>query len=98
MPPRHTPAFSHSPGPRGSYHTPAFSHSPGPHSAHLFHVESVEESDETLAVQKLQAELEVAEAELKAARLKYQYLQAKEQAEQMYGGTGTEYAPHDVNN
>lgn len=35
--------------------------------------------------------MEVAEAELKAARLKYQYLQAKEQAENesMYGDSGT---------
>lgn len=33
----------------------------------------------------MQAELELAEAELKAARLKYQVLQAKEAAEQ--GGT-----------
>lgn len=32
-------------------------------------------------MQKLQAELEVAEAELKAARLKYQYIQEKERAE-----------------
>jgi hypothetical protein len=29
----------------------------------------------------LQAELEVAEAELKAARMKYQYIHAKEEAE-----------------
>lgn len=38
-------------------------------------------TNEPLAVQKLQAELEVAEAELKAARLKYAYIEAKEQAE-----------------
>lgn len=38
-------------------------------------------SNEPLEVQKLQAELEVAEAELNAARLKYQYIQAKEAAE-----------------
>ena len=38
-------------------------------------------SNEPLEVQKLQAELEVAEAELKAARLKYQYIQAREAAE-----------------
>ena len=40
----------------------------------------VNTSKEPLEVQKLQAELEVAEAELKAARLKYQYIQAKELA------------------
>ena len=40
----------------------------------------VDTSKEPLEVQKLQAELEVAEAELKAARLKYQYIQAKEAA------------------
>jgi hypothetical protein len=43
--------------------------------------EAVSMSNEPLEVQKLQAELEVAEAELKAARLKYQYIQAKEVAE-----------------
>ncbi|KAJ4399375.1 hypothetical protein N0V91_009467 [Didymella pomorum] len=42
---------------------------------------AVSMSNETLEVQKLQAELEVAEAELKAARLKYQYIQAKGTAE-----------------
>jgi hypothetical protein len=43
--------------------------------------DAVSMSNEPLEVQKLQAELEVAEAELKAARLKYQYIQAKEAAE-----------------
>lgn len=43
--------------------------------------EAVNASNEPLEVQKLQAELEVAEAELKAARLKYQYIQAKEAVE-----------------
>lgn len=43
--------------------------------------EAVNSSNEPLEVQKLQAELEVAEAELKAARLKYQYIQTKEAAE-----------------
>lgn len=43
--------------------------------------EAVSMSNEPLEVQKLQAELEVAEAELKAARLKYQYIQAREAAE-----------------
>ena len=42
---------------------------------------AVSMSNEPLEVQKLQAELEVAEAELNAARLKYQYIQAKEAAE-----------------
>ncbi len=41
---------------------------------------AVDTSNEPLEVQKLQAELEVAEAELKAARLKYQFIQAKEAA------------------
>lgn len=44
--------------------------------------DAVSASKEPLEVQKLQAELEVAEAELKTARLKYQYIQAKEAAEQ----------------
>ncbi|KAH6612732.1 hypothetical protein C7974DRAFT_84508 [Boeremia exigua] len=43
--------------------------------------DAVNASKESLEVQKLQAELEVAEAELKAARLKYQYIQAREAAE-----------------
>lgn len=49
-------------------------------------------------MQKLQAELEVAEAELKAARLKYQYIQAREEAEKnaKYDEAGTEHAPHSV--
>lgn len=46
--------------------------------------DAVNASKEPLEVQKLQAELEVAEAELKTARLKYQYIQAKEAA----GGDG----------
>ncbi|KAB2100967.1 hypothetical protein AG0111_0g10850 [Alternaria gaisen] len=71
--------------------TPAFSVSPGPQGGRIYPVETADTSNEPVAVQKLQAELEVAEAELKAARLKYQYLQAKEQAENesMYGGSGT---------
>lgn len=44
-------------------------------------IEAVHAYNEPLEVQKLQAELEVAEAELKAARLKYQYIQAKEAAD-----------------
>jgi hypothetical protein len=45
------------------------------------------------------AELEVAEAELKAARLKYQYIQAKEQAEveARDGRVGTEGTPRTIN-
>jgi hypothetical protein len=71
--------------------TPAFSVSPGPQGGRIYPVETADTSNEPVAVQKLQAELEVAEAELKAARLKYQYLQAKEQAENesMYGDSGT---------
>lgn len=62
----------------------------------MYPIEDADTSNEPLAVQKLQAELEVAEAELKTARLKYQYLQAKEQAENesMYGGSGTSERPH----
>ncbi|KAJ4983728.1 hypothetical protein SVAN01_10763 [Stagonosporopsis vannaccii] len=58
-----------------------FSRTPG-ESARSEIVAAVSASNEPLDVQKLQAELEVAEAELKAARLKYQYIQAKETAEQ----------------
>ncbi|KAH8726344.1 hypothetical protein GQ44DRAFT_771523 [Phaeosphaeriaceae sp. PMI808] len=63
--------------------TPSFSMSPVPLQAPSISdiAKAVARSDEPLAVQKLQAELEVAEAELKAARLKYEYIQAKEQAE-----------------
>lgn len=43
--------------------------------------DAVNTSNEPLEVQKLQAELEVAEAELKAARLKYRFIQAKEASE-----------------
>ncbi|KZM23041.1 uncharacterized protein EKO05_0008171 [Ascochyta rabiei] len=42
--------------------------------------DAVNTSNEPLEVQKLQAELELAEAELRAARLKYQYIQAREAA------------------
>lgn len=68
---------------------PAFSLSPGPRAGPICEVDT---SSESLAVQKLQAELDVAEAELKAARLKYQYIQAKEQAEarQMHGDGGAQ--------
>jgi hypothetical protein len=61
----------------------------------MYPIETADTCNEPVAVQKLQAELEVAEAELKAARLKYQYLQAKEQAENesLYGGSGTAEMP-----
>lgn len=77
----------------------AFSTTPGPPRAQLYTFEEDAISEEPLAVQKLQAELEVAEAELKAARLKYQYIQAREKAENeaKYGGTGTENEPHTFN-
>ena len=67
---------------------PAFSLSPGPRAGSTCDADA---SNESLAVQKLQAELDLAEAELKAARLKNQYIQAKEQAEarQMHGDGGT---------
>lgn len=62
----------------------AYSMSPAP--AHLSSViaESIDSSDQPLAVQKMEAELEVAEAELKAARLKFLYCKAKEEAEEEF--------------
>lgn len=57
---------------------------------------SIDTSKEPLAVLRLQAELEVAEAELKTARLRYQYIQAKEMAEmetESSSGVGTEDSP-----
>ncbi|KAL1793180.1 hypothetical protein ACET3X_008162 [Alternaria dauci] len=76
--------------------TPGMSESPGPQGGHLYPIEIMDTSNVPVGVQKLQAELEVAEAELKAARLKFQYLQAKEQAENesMYSGSGTPEMPH----
>jgi 7,8-dihydro-6-hydroxymethylpterin-pyrophosphokinase len=61
--------------------TPSYSMSPAPFRALSSIVNAVNTSEETLAVQKLQAELEVAEAELRAARLKMQFIEAKEKAE-----------------
>jgi hypothetical protein len=58
--------------------TPSFSMSPALPAAI---VQDVDNSTVPVSVQKLQAELEVAEAELKAARLKHTYLEAKEAAE-----------------
>lgn len=68
--------------------TPRYSTTPASHGAQPDYMNEVNASNEPLAVQRLAAELEVAEAELKAARLKYQYIQAREQAEQeaAYGG------------
>ncbi|KAI4619539.1 uncharacterized protein J4E87_007429 [Alternaria ethzedia] len=93
--------YTSSPGTQSllTHRTPAFSVSPGPQDARMYPVETVDAVDtsgQPLAVQKMQAELEVAEAELKAARVRWQYLQAKEQAEQeaMYGGNGTPEMPH----
>jgi hypothetical protein len=61
--------------------TPSFSMSPAPARLSSAIVEEVNNSNVPVGVQKLQAELEVAEAELKAARLKHQFLAAKEAAE-----------------
>jgi len=61
-------------------------------------VQAVNASDEPLEAQQLQAELEVAEAELKTARLKMMYIQTREKAAKQakYGGGGTQAAPHDL--
>lgn len=54
---------------------------------------AVDNSDQPLEVQEMAAELEVAEAELNAARLRHSYIQAKKRAdaEAKYGrpGAGT---------
>jgi hypothetical protein len=72
--------------------------SPAPVRAPSQIAHSIDASEEPLEAQKLQAELEVAEAELKTARLKMMYIQAKEKAEKQakYGGGGTQAAPHDL--
>lgn len=77
-------ASGHSPDPQSFYGhaTPAISVSSGPSNAHMYSVELEPVSNMPLAVQKLAAELEVAEAELKASRLKLQYIDALEQAQQ----------------
>ncbi|KNG49192.1 hypothetical protein TW65_04173 [Stemphylium lycopersici] len=79
--------------------TPAFFISPDPQCGNFYGADATDTSNEPLAVQKLQAELELAEAELKSARLKYQYLHAREQAENesMYGDNGTGEGPHTFN-
>ncbi|KAF1829752.1 hypothetical protein BDW02DRAFT_509169 [Decorospora gaudefroyi] len=76
--------------------TPAFSLSPGPSGVEMYSIETAMASNEPLAVQRLQAELEVAEAELKTARLRHQYLQARAQAEQEadHSGTDTQNLSH----
>ncbi|KAF3005822.1 hypothetical protein E8E13_008183 [Curvularia kusanoi] len=58
----------------------SFSATPSARS-HREIVDAVNASSEPLEVQRIQAEVELAEAELKAARVKYQYIQAKEAAE-----------------
>lgn len=77
-------ASGHSPNHESFYArtTTAFSVSPGPSNAHMYSVELEPVSNMPLAVQKLAAELEVAEAELKASRLRLQYIDALKQAEQ----------------
>ncbi|KAH3955214.1 hypothetical protein HBI56_038080 [Parastagonospora nodorum] len=60
----------------------AYSMSPAPARLSSVIAESIDTSDQPLAVQKMEAELEVAEAELKAARLKFAYCKAKEEAEE----------------
>jgi hypothetical protein len=76
--------------------TPSFSMSPAPARLSSAIAAAVDASDQPIQVQKMAAELEVAEAELKAARLKFAYCQAKEQAEKeaKYGTSGTGNAPH----
>jgi hypothetical protein len=75
-----------------------FSISPAPPGPRSLIAETIVPSNEPLHVQKMHAELELAEAELRAARIKFAYIQAKEQAEQEaeYGGAGTAHAPHTV--
>jgi len=69
--------------PRPKAQTPsAYSMSPAPARLSSVIADSIDSSDQPLAVQKMEAELEVAEAELKAARLKYLYCKAKEEAEE----------------
>ena len=80
---RHPPNPHYSPSPVPAL-APAPAPAPEPVPAYVYEVDT---STEPLAVQKMAAELDVAEAELRAARLKYAYIQAKEQAEReaMYG-------------
>lgn len=62
--------------------------SPSHSRAQPDYMKAVDASNEPLDVQRLAAELDVAEAELKTARLKYQYIQAREEAEKKaHGGS-----------
>lgn len=79
------------------YHpTPAFSMSPAPGGTPAHTAESEASSNLPIGVQRMHAELEVAEAELKAARAKFQYLAAKEkaEAEAKYGGGNEQRSPY----
>ncbi|CBX90417.1 hypothetical protein LEMA_P065430.1 [Plenodomus lingam JN3] len=73
-----------SPTPRSAHprRISSYSTTPAPNAVQPSHSGQVDASNEPLAVQKLAAELEVAEAELKAARAKFEYIQARELAEQ----------------
>ncbi|KAH7077165.1 hypothetical protein FB567DRAFT_143635 [Paraphoma chrysanthemicola] len=82
-----------------SHPTPAFSMSPAPFRAPSAIAEAVDASDQPLHVQKMAAELEVAEAELRTARIKMQYIEAREQAEKerLHGSGAIEGSPHPFN-
>jgi hypothetical protein len=73
--------------------------SPAPARGRSTIADTVALSNEPREVQKLQAELELAEAELRAARLRNEFIQAKEQAEEeeKYGGSSTLGALHNIN-
>lgn len=79
--------------------TPSFTGSPYPPQRGSYVANSIENSNEPLDAQKLQAELETAEAELKVARLRLQYIEAKEKQERAngdtnYDGPGSVEAPY----
>ncbi|KAH7355867.1 hypothetical protein BKA66DRAFT_515866 [Pyrenochaeta sp. MPI-SDFR-AT-0127] len=78
---------------------PPSSASSGFLSARSFTSDAIGTCTEPLAIQTLQAELEVAEAELRAARLKYKYIQARAAAEKETesDATGADNAPHKLN-
>ncbi|KAF1920124.1 hypothetical protein BDU57DRAFT_463758 [Ampelomyces quisqualis] len=61
--------------------TPAYSMSLAPFRVPATIAAAVDNSDQPLEVQEMAAELEVAEAELNAARLRHSYIRAKKQAE-----------------
>jgi hypothetical protein len=75
----------------GIHSTPAFSMSPAPSRAPSAIIDAVNASDQPLHIQKMQAELEVAEAELRTARMRYEYLNAREQAEKNTNDDGLGY-------